>query len=251
VYFNDDSYIATGKLHNNSGNQLPLKVQNYANGAAMLWVPDWQLLGAQYGASVVQLYALRNTDSSALGGRGTLTAGFFNTIVEPIDLSWNLGNGFFTSTGMSFYLLDGHYEHSGRFTSQGSYANNFWTFEPNFGISYLRDGLNLSVNNVVDINTENNTTRYQSGTTYYLDATATRTSGPWTYGLIGNYTQQIENDRQFGATIRDSEIYHLLVGPMLSYNFGKVTLTGRYLQAVETKNDINASFFHLSIAFPL
>ncbi len=249
LYFKTDEYIGYGGLHDQNGNDVPVNVMNIATGNSLLWVPGLNVLGASYGAGVIQLMAVHDVDTTGIGGQTTTATGFFNTILIPATLSWSLPGGNYIGAGFSLYLPDGTYRHDGTTTSQTSYANNFWTFEPNFAYSWLHDGWDLTVNNVLDFNTENHITQYQSGATYYADLTAVRSFGPWTLGLIGNYTKQFTPDEQFDQLVPNSEIEHILVGPMVSYDFGKVALTARFLQSAMARNDINASFFHLSAAF--
>jgi len=190
-YLVDTGYVASAdKLKDGQGNSVPLKVHNYVNTDLFLWVPEWKLLGAQYSANIIVLYARHDVDSSALGGYSSRSSGFFNTIVTPITLSWNLGSGLFTSTGLAIYVPGGNYHYADGKTLQTSYANNYLTLEPNWAISYLHNGWDFTVNNVFDFNRRNPSTDYRSGSAYYLDATATKTLGLWTLGVVGNYSRQ-------------------------------------------------------------
>jgi hypothetical protein len=251
LYFTNDVYMARGgTLVDGSGKGKPLRVENVATAPSLLWVPGWQFLGAQYGMGIIQLYAEHDVDTSALGGKSTKTAGFFNTIITPVVLSWSLGHGLFASAAMSVYLPNGHHQYVNGAAAQTSYANDYWTAEPSIAISYLSNGWDFTVNNVVDFNRTNSTTDYHSGSAYYMDLTATKTMGRWTLGAIGNYSRQFTDDYQYGAVVGNGNRFeHVMVGPLLSYDFGPAKLTLRYLQNVRTRNDINVSFFHASVAF--
>lgn len=273
LYFGTGLTLETGKLRDDSGSTArtpggaTVKITNFDVVASLLWVPGWKMLGATYGASIKQPYQWQSTDLGGASNNGipTSSKGLFNTIVTPITLSWDLGNGFFLASGLTVYVKNGHFLHhysaeEGReVVSTSSYANNFWTFEPNFAVSYLKDGWNFTLNSAVDINTKNKTTNYKSGSVYYLDATATKTSGAWTYGAIGNFTKQFKSDKIGGAVVeevpglyaRGKKIQWALIGPMLSYDFGKAALTARYLYNVHTRNDADHSFFHVGISIPL
>ncbi|MGB8416434.1 SphA family protein [Paraburkholderia sp.] len=250
-YLTDDFYVArANKLVDGSGKGAPLRVQNVAMSPALLWVPGWQLFGAEYGMGILQTYAEHDVDTTDLGGKSTKTAGLFNTILTPVILSWNLGHGLFTSAAISVYLPDGHHEYVGGAPAQTSYANDYWTVEPSFAISYLANGWNFTVNNVVDFNRTNPTTDYHSGSAYYLDVTATKTIGRWTVGLVGNYSRQFTDDRQYGEVVGNGNRFeHVLLGPMLAYNFGPAEVTLRYLKNIRTRNDVDVSFFHASVSF--
>ncbi|WP_243042945.1 SphA family protein [Dyella sedimenti] len=252
-YLVDTMYTARGnELKDGKGNGTPLKLRNYVNTTMFLWVPDWHVLGAQFSANTIVLYARHDVDSTAIGGYRSRSSGFFNLIVTPASLSWNLGNGLFTSASLAFYVPGGNYGYAGGKTLQTSYANDFWTVEPSWAISYLHDGWNFTLNNVFDINKRNSKTDYLSGNAYYLDATATKEIGRWTIGAVGNYSRQFSDDRQYGRVVGDGNRFeHVLVGPLVGYELGKAHLTLRYLQDVRTRNDVNISFAFVSLSFKI
>jgi hypothetical protein len=252
-YYVDTFYTThADSLKNGSGQGVPLKVRNYTNTSIVMWVPGWHLLGAAYAANVIFFYDQHNVDTTALGGYRSRSTGFFNPILTPLVLSWNLGNGFFTSTSMSVYLPNGNSHYENGKTLQTSYANDYWTFEPSWAVSYLHNGWDFTANNIVDINKRNPSTDYLSGNAYYLDLTAAKTIGNWTFGAVGNYSRQFTDDRQYGNVVGDDNRFeHVLAGPLIAYNFGRVKLTLRYLQDVRTRNDINVSFAFASISFRL
>lgn len=80
---------------------------------------------------------------------------------------------------------------------------DYWSFEPNIAISYLTDDWGITLNNIFDFNTKNNETDYRSGSTWYLDVTAThRINNSLTAGLIGNWTKQVTDDKINGTTVQ-------------------------------------------------
>ena len=273
LYFSNTVTIESGKLQNGSGNPavVPgtgsnIKSMNVDLAPSLLWVPGWNVLGANYGMAITQPFQWANTDyGGSANGSSTSTKGMFNTIVTPGILSWDLGDGFFASTALSFYLKNGHSAHEysaaqGRYVLGGSsYANNYWTVEPSFSLSYLADGWNLTLTETLDFNTKNEKTDYYSGTMNYLDVTATKKFGPWELGLIGNYTQQLEDDEVNGQTVaavdgfnsRGNKAMQLEAGPLIAYDFGKVKLTARYLHGIYAENAGKISFIHLGFSVPI
>lgn len=274
LYLDTTITFESGKLKNGSGDTAvtpagkTIKATNQDIAATLLYVPGWKILGANYAMAVTQPYQMANTDFGGEGNDGATTSnkGFFNTILTPGILSWNLGNGFFVGTGVNVYVKGtGHYNSAyssglGRNAVTGdSYANNYWTVEPSFAISYLADGWNLTMNNTLDFNSKNKDTGYQTGSIYYLDLTATKKIGQWEVGAIGNFVQQFENDEVNGETVeavdgfysRGNKAQHIAVGPMVAYDFGKATLKARYLQGLHAENDANISFFHVGLSVPL
>lgn len=256
IYLNTDVYINSGDVVNGNGSSIGVKIQTTQIAPMILWVPNIKIFGAQYAASIIQPYAYVNTDGADAGGATEISSGLFNTIISPEQLSWKLGDGLFFSQGLTVYLKDGDYRHTGTRTDATAFANNFWTFEPNVAISYLKNGWDLTGNTVFDFSTKNNTTDYQSGDVFYLDWTVAHQFDQWTIGAIGNYTQQFSDDTQFGKVVQNTggdgfgNRYMLVsAGPMVAYNFGKVTLSLRYLKAIKAANGGKPSFLHIGISF--
>ncbi len=248
-YGSEDNYVIFGDVRNGAGETIPIRVTNWSANVALLYSSPYHILGGTYGAGLIEIMANHNVDATDVGGPNTSSTGLFNTIIEPLTLSWSLGGGLFASIGQSFYLPDGEFHEMNGVRKQTSYANAFWTYEPSFAISYLKNGWNLTATNVYDVNAEDTLTHYQSGDVYYLDLTAVKTVGRVTAGLIGNYTQQTGDDRQDGATVgRGNRAQHVMLGPLLAYRIGGFTFTARFLSDVRTQNDVNLSEVHLSVA---
>jgi hypothetical protein len=257
TYFADDNVWVIGGSKDNNGNSVPVNVWLNVNIPSVLWVPNFQVLGATYGVALVQPYVFKGVDATGAGGRATISNGLFNTIIQPIGLSWKLPQNLFASFALGIYLPDGYYVHQtsatgAQVTGQPSVANNFTTFEPNVALSWLANGWNLTLHAVVDVSTENTTTNYQSGNIFYLDYTVAKSFGKWTFGGGGNYTKQFSNDTINGAPVNGNgnELEHVLLGPLVSYDFGPVNIAAKALFGIEAKNDANVSFYHISFAFP-
>ena len=175
--------------------------------------------------------------------------GAFNTIIQPIILSWDLGNNLFVSTTQTFYIKDGDYTIVNGVRDQTSYANDYWTYEPSVAISYIPPGVNLTANLLYDVNSRDAATDYHSGSTFYADLTASRTTGKLIYGVVGAITQQTQNDALHGIKVADGDrVSHLMAGPMLSYPIGRFTLMARYLADLRSRNDIGLSIGYFTIS---
>jgi hypothetical protein len=256
VYLDIDTFLNAGPIVDGSGNKTGAKLQMANVTPLVLWVPGWKVLGANYAANIIQPFS--QTTIITPGPR-TSDNGFFNTIITPEILSWNLGGGAFASEGLGIYLPDGDYRGNSAGEALTSYANNFVTFEPNVAFSYLGGGWNLTLNNVFDFNTENTQDHYQSGAVYYLDYTIAHDVGPFTLGLIGNYSQQFTNDTRNGVVIpaaagnngTGNKWAHASVGPLVAWHLGKATVTARLLYGFWGENGGNPTFFHLGVSFPV
>ncbi|ABD86205.1 SphA family protein [Rhodopseudomonas palustris] len=266
LYFSSDVDYAWGTMRNNSGavshvpadNNPNIKAANVEAVAALMWSTPWEVFGANYGMAIAQpIKFAHNTITDPLAASDWHAAGLVGTVVTPIILSWNMKNGFFIGAGFSIATTDGKVSdvwdaQRGKYVlSKSNIADNYWTFQPNFAISYIKDGWTLSANNVFDFNTKNTTTDYQTGKTYYLDVTVAKRFGKWNIGAVANYTQQYENDSQFGVSLANTKVQHVMVGPMVAYDFDRFTVMARYLANVHTENDVGISFLHLGIAMKL
>lgn len=264
VYLTFDQSHSWGKVVNGNGKQFGggIKITEDNPTLVLLWEPGIKVLGANYGVKIVQPYQWTSVDAGVPQGMAS-SHGFMNTWLTPGILSWPLGGGLFVSADLSFSLVDGYYASSGsganKSVAPASYANNYSTIEPSFAVSYLANGWNLTLHEIIDVyNTKNDDTNYQSGRVNYVDLTAAKTFGKWTAGLIGNYTQQLENDKKNGVVVPaspansyGSQIQHISAGPMVGYNLGSAELQLRWLQAVQSKNMNNVSFLHFGISLPI
>lgn len=238
----------SGPIVDNNGNNIPgVKVQSAIDTPILIWVPNFKLLGASYNVALLQPFSQQSVQvgESSPGGASTFNQyGMFNTIIVPANLSWNVAPGVFVSAGLGIYLPDGTYaDHTktingvvGRVITGTSIANNTWDFEPDVAISYLANGWNLTGKALFDIQTENDSTHYQSGTVFFFDWTAAHKFGKWEAGIGGEVAQQINNDTGFGAPSDGHQYALVLVGPVASYDFGPVTLQGKLLLPVEATN---------------
>lgn len=272
VYLMVDTAYEHGKLHDGSDKVAvtpagqKITASNVSAVVALTWVTDKELLGGRYAMAIAQPYKWAGTKlTTDSGSTTTHSNGNINTALTPLILSWNLGGGYFAATSMTIYAKDGDFSSTysssaNRYVKDSSaVGNNYWTFEPGFAISKMSDGWSYTLNNLLDFNTVNSKTDYRSGMTYYLDATASRRTGKFTYGMLANYTQQITDDKIKGESVpaldgmysKGNRAEHVLVGPMLGYDFGPFSLTGRILYSVQAKNDADVSFFHTTFSIPL
>ncbi len=172
-----------------------------AQAVPLLWVPGWNFLGASYSASVVQAFYIYTTCGVNLNGGcnggAPITGGGFvytNTFIQPINLSWKLGGGWFVATSFAFTPPDGS-RNGGQFTPNPDY----WTFEPSLAFSYLGNNWVLSANFFYDINTRSDSnccakTDITSGNAFYGDLTAVYKVGKWSIGPVGYFEAQTTAD---------------------------------------------------------
>jgi hypothetical protein len=229
-----------------SGHQGLPKSTNYATYAGLLYNPKIKLLGADYYAEISA--AVLDVTLTFGGGSSYRGTGLTSVQVKPIGLSWNLvPDHLWVETGLSAYVPVGQYSDK----SELVMGNNFWTVEPDFGITYLNDGWNISGDIIYDFNTVNPTTNYTSGQTITTEFTVGKTIGKWSFGGGGYFWAQTTNDHNGGvpagtidAAVVGSGInpngQDLGIGPFVNYDFGPISLTAKYLVDVYARNTTTA-----------
>jgi hypothetical protein len=222
-----------------------------AQAVPLLYVPGWTFLGANYSmAAVVAFYNYETCNSSDSSCNTVVGGGFVfaNPTFTPIALSWNLGNGWFTSLGFNFMAPIG-----------SNYTNtpnpDYWTLEPTFAVSYLANNWVLSANFFYDFNTSSkgpccliggslasagNT--YNNGDTLYGDLTALYKFGKWEIGPVAFFEVQTSSDSIGGpgaaalcATFCGN-YSNVGVGGLIGYDFGPVDIQVWITDIVEAAN---------------
>jgi hypothetical protein len=215
-----------------------------AQAVPLLWVPGWSFFGANYSASLVEAFYMfttcgGNTFNAAgpVAGTGTCATGnpitgggmvFTNLFVQPINLSWNLGGGWFVATAFSFTAPTGT-KAGGGFTPNPDY----WTLEPSVSISYLGNNWVASWNNFYDINTRSEgtccaATNITSGNAIYGDLMAVYKIGKWSIGPVGYYEFQTTSDTGNCTPAPGVNLcgryQTAAAGALVGYDFGPVDL---------------------------
>lgn len=199
----------------------PTSVRAAVEASGLLWVPGWTVLGATYNAVIVQPWIMSDVGSPV----NAHSVGMHNTYIVPGELSWKLGDsGVFIKTGLGIYVPNGTISGANGLASVG---NPWWTFQPEFVVSYLKDGWNLTANIFEEINTRSTRTNYLSGNVLHAEFTATKAVGSWTVGPVAYYVGQVTDDKSsafYGGAINANRYALWAAGALVGYNFGPVQL---------------------------
>lgn len=236
-----------------TGRNTGAKIESNPMALALLWVPGWSLFGASYGVGIIQPFRNQTLTTPRFTDQHF---GPVNTILNLGTLSWRFENGLSASVGLNLYLNSGDYA-LGRPVNTG---RNYTTFEPRFGISYVRDGWSLSGNVAFNVNTRNEATLYQSGSLIASDLTATRRFfGKLEVGLGSTIIYQFTDDIQAGIAVpavnggrgRGNRSRFVSVGPVVAYDFGAFTLSVYYQRSLLAENMAGGHQVWSRVNFPL
>lgn len=160
---------------------------------AFVWTTPWTLFGARYSTLVAQPIAQAKAygEIPGVGWYSSQGGGNRNTIVAPINLSWRLPEGWFVGAGFNVAIPDARTTGLNGLDSMGQ---PYWTLEPTFGISYLRDGYDLSATMFYDIFTRNTYSGVTDGQGIHMDFTATKRFGSYEIGPVGYFAVQTARD---------------------------------------------------------
>lgn len=269
-YVNQEYFIFNYVLHNGSGSVATLptvKIRETNEDTQLMWVPGWKVLGADYGAFFIQPYrgATTSVEGIGAGDSKTFAGDMINPVISPVNLSWNLGDGFHVSTGFAYYpetyswkAAPGTPSFVIAATNGINAGRNYDTFEPSLAVSYLAGGWNLTLHAVLDFNDTNTANNYHSGTTFLMDYTATKKFGEFDFGVVGTVIQQLEDDTLNGAVVTTAtpgvlgygnKASALSIGPSLGYEWKKIHFTIQWVDWVEAKNTAggNQTWFRVHI----
>ncbi len=226
----------------------------FGYGFNLLWVPGWSFLGASYAAAVVQGFYLATAESSVNPPFATssVNAQLANTTFTPLDLSWNLGHGWFTALALNVIGPDGS-QWPSTFASV-DLNPDYWTFAPAFALSYLDANWLASANLRYDINTASRGVTmaapflagagngFVSGNELFGDLTALYKIGKWSIGPVGYFEAQTTADRPgLGVACTPAICGYqsqIAVGALVGYDFGPVAVQTWFDQTVECKNAV-------------
>jgi hypothetical protein len=256
VYGVWDQWYSSMAVYNSGGHDTGVHVDALVEVPILLWQSGYRLLGGQYSAGLALPFDYTNT---RIAGVGALADnghwGTFNTILIPGQLSWTLPHNFHAKLGLTVYLDDASSSPGNPAPGGGvGSGNGYSTIQPDLGISWLKDGWNLSVSTHYAVNMKNTKTDYQSGDEFMADYTITKDIGKWTVGLGGYSENQLSSDTGTGAAACTNNggcrvaIYG--IGPLVGYNFGGAIGMIEYNAAFANKMDAGGNELTVRLVIP-
>ncbi|PPQ30540.1 hypothetical protein CCS01_19005 [Rhodopila globiformis] len=259
VYGVFNNYWASFNAYDNNGKKVPgTGLQAFVAVPIALWSTGIKVLGADFGMAIAQPFDYTSAQPGYGTGVGSGNWGLFNTVLVPGILSWTLGD-FHVSTSLSMYLptatstLSGLVVHGHNVNGGLPSGNGYFAVQPDFGVSWLHDGWNLSasLHLTVPVTASNDTGySYKSGNQFSGDYTATKTLGKWTFGLGVHQQNQVSPDSSNGPNViaPKGNAVNFGLGPIVGYTFGNgVELQGIWNHDVIVRNDVGGDFFNVRL----
>lgn len=244
------SYYST-ELKDDNGHSLGQTVGVISGSLQLFYTPPGTILGAEYKfwAAIALVWIEQKNETTQTGpDLGTFNkAGIGDPAVTPLDLSWALGGGFHLSTSFTLYLPIGTYNKRERINP----GDNFWTFEPAVGLTYMNAGWHASLHLVYDTNTENTAIKYRSGDQLFWNATFTKDLAGWTIGPVAYGERQTTNDENngglvtFGGTVFE-KTEQIAVGGLVGHALGRADVTACVTRDVQARNVIAGTKFGIN-----
>lgn len=255
----------TGDAVDANGNSVDQSVSDLVYVASVGWVPGFELFGAQYSAAIQTAYITREIDRGPAFPNPFLQDttndrdGFGRLTIQPIRLSWNLGEGRFVSTGFAIQAPINDFEVG----VPVQLAGDFWTFIPDVAFSWMTPTWETTIHASYFISTENETTDYQSGDEFSVNFTALRNIGDgWAVGPLAYYAAQVTSDENngtsypnpatMGATQLEFDKYKTFgVGIGVRKQMGPLLFNANLTTALDVESEIETTIAQFRVTMPL
>lgn len=242
---------------------LNVDATSYADSFGAFWVTPVKILGGDYATGVAIPFVWNSVTAKVqVGGNSVSRTGNADGLGDieffPVTMGWSaISNDLHIDFYGGIYAPSGSYDKN-QLANQGL---GYWTFEPGVLVSYLgqQNGFEATTYIGYDINTENTTTKYQSGEEFHIDATVAQHfplgNGFAGIGANGFYLQQTTGDSGSGAKLGGFEQMTAGVGPVLSYahEFSKCAFAAevKWLPQLATDNTLKGNFiwFKMGVSF--
>jgi len=248
-----DQWYSPMGIYDSHGHGTGTDLDVLVEAPILFWQSDFTILGGAYSAAIAEPFDFTDVHQAVNSAHW----GTYNTLLIPGQLAWELPNDFHVKAGLTVYLNDassypGHPD-SGAPNGVGS-GNGYWTFQPDLGVSWMRNGWDFSVNFHYAANLENPATHYQSGDQVAIDYTVMKAIGQWSLGLGGYTENQIMADSGAGAAACASmggcKAANAGIGPLVQYNFGPVIAMAEYNAPIYTQSDVGGSMLNVRLIVP-
>jgi hypothetical protein len=264
VYATVNQYYSTLNKYEGSGQSAGYGTDALFEIPILLWQTDFKVLNGTYSAAVSLPFDYTNIYGPGLAPANN-DHGLFNPQIVPIQLSWKLPDHFSIKAGLTVDIDEpsSSFAHPPNGGGLGT-GNGFWTIQPDFAVSWLHDGWNLSLSMHYAINLNDPSYHiaggvydYQSGEVIAVDYTALKTFGKWRVGVGGYSENQLTPDSGEGAVLAGCPMnggckaQSYGAGPLLGYEFGGLSARVEYNFPFAASNSFNGRLLDIRFVIPL
>lgn len=255
VYFISRTAYSDFTLYDNAGKNNGQTADIWTESLQLTWVPGWTLLGGSYKSFLMIPFARVSMErtTTATGRPGSWSSfGMANPEIQPLDLSWNLGNGWHIGTGLGIYLPIGKNDS----TAEINIAGNFWTLEPSLGITWMNNPWHFATHVIYNTNTRNPDTKYRSGDQVFINSTLTYRLRDWNVGPVAYFQRQITHDKNdggpasYGGNVFPKQ-EQAGAGVLVGRNIGEVNLFAMFTRDIYAHNTMGGNKIWFNFMLPL
>lgn len=246
VYLRDYNFLYFANDFDGLG--VDFDIFAYINAPRLIWMTDWNILGATYGLDVIVPFAYLDW---SVGGNDRSNFGLGDIQVEPLLLSWHFKQ-MDLAAGYAVWIPTGnHNPNRPDFVSKG-----FWSHMLTLGGTWYPDeekAWSVSLLNRYEFCHEQETTQTDPGQVYTLECGLGKSvSKGVDVGIIGYYQQQVTEDR--GPNRFSDELDRKIgVGPEVSVFSSKLGMFAslRYAYEFGAHERPEGHLFTLTLTKPL
>lgn len=259
LYFVNETLFTPTRLYSPGNTKSNVHLDAFIDVPILEWVPGVQFAGADYAMVLAQPYDSITTTNGPMASGANLGSGggFYDTLFEPVVLSWALANDFHVAAQFGIWLPIG--EKNDAMAVKNS--NRYWAVEPGLGISWIHEGWAANLLLTYDHNFSKSAdaatlSSYRSGDQFIAEYSITKTIGNWTLGLGGYALKQIEPDEATAlngahSNVANTEAAKYAIGPIVGYNFGPVIVQTYYHENIATENYVGGHEYWTRVIVPL
>jgi hypothetical protein len=260
LYFVNETLFTPTKLYSPGANKSAVQLDAFIDVPILEWVPGVQFAGADFAMVLAQPFDSITTTAGPIANGTNIGSGvgLYDTLFEPVVLSWSLPNDFHVAAQLGIWIPIG--DKDSRMAVKNS--NRYWALEPGLGISWLRDGWAVNLLLTYDHNFEKSADSaayqdYRSGDQFIAEYSVTKTIENWTVGFGGFALTQVEKDQASPASggamvdIANTDAAKYAIGPMVGYNFGPVIVQAYYHENIRTENYVGGHEIWTRMLVPL
>lgn len=250
---NQINLFSLDRLVGPTGDKLP--VPFHGSGAAevarILYVYPITLPGN--GVLATEIVPVATNLNLRAGGFSQSETGVSSFIVSPLIGNWQINQNIRAGAGFDVAFPVDRY----RANALTNVSPGYISFQPVLTARYDDpNGLSVGIQPRFAINTQNNTTKYRSGSSFEMDFGAGWNFGKWQPGIVGGVWHQFTDDKLNGSSapfngFSGNRGQILNFGPSILYSNGPLTFNVNYQHGFFARNTARSDTVWLNVTVPL